>query len=177
MRKSAPKAAKSLPVAGTIRQIAVADLKRYPQNARTHSKEQVQQIAASIQEFGFTNPVLARADLTLIAGHGRLAAAEELGLEEVPVIILDHLSETQARALVIADNKIALNAGWDLEVLAGEIADLRDLDFDLDLLAFDDDELRVLFEDTNSPPATPPAATAGAAERQQKQCPACGHTW
>ncbi len=110
-------------------------------NARTHSDEQVAQIAASIAEFGFTNPILAGSDGVIVAGHGRLAAAQKLGLEIVPVVVLDHLSPTQRRALVIADNRIAENAGWDDAMLRIEIAALQDDDFDLSLTGFDADAL------------------------------------
>jgi DNA modification methylase len=122
----------------------VARLIPYARNSRTHNETQVSQIVASIKEFGFTNPILIGADDVIIAGHGRLLAAQRLGLTEVPVIRLPDLSETQRRALVIADNKIALNAGWDEELLALEMKELKDLDFDLDLLGFDEDELKAL---------------------------------
>jgi hypothetical protein len=108
----------------------------YARNARTHSDAQVAQIAASIREFGWTTPLLISADGTIIAGHGRLAAARKLGMVEVPCIVLDHLSETQRRALVLADNKLALNAGWDDETLAVELAALRDDGFDLSVAGF-----------------------------------------
>jgi ParB-like chromosome segregation protein Spo0J len=112
---------------GIVRPLAVryrpiAELIPDPQNARTHSKRQVDQIRASILEFGFTNPILADPEGHLIAGHGRLLAAKAMGLETVPVIDLEGLSETQKRALRLADNKIALNAGWDMEILQGELA-------------------------------------------------------
>jgi hypothetical protein len=110
-------------------------------NARTHSEDQVAQIAASIAEFGFVNPVLIGADDVIVAGHGRVLAAKLLGLAEVPVIVLNHLSEAQRRALLIADNKIAENAGWDEVMLRAELAALRDDEFDLDLLGFSDADL------------------------------------
>ena len=116
----------------------------YARNARTHSDDQVAQIAASIREFGFTNPVLIDADGGIIAGHGRVLAARKLKLEQVPCIMLDHLTDTQRRAYVIADNKLALNAGWDLELLAVELGDLQGFDFDLMLTGFSDDELSKL---------------------------------
>lgn len=116
----------------------------YARNSRTHNDEQVAQIVASIKEFGFTNPILIGADDVIIAGHGRLLAAQRMGLKEVPIVRLPHLTETQRRALVIADNKIALNAGWDEEMLALEMKELGDLDFDLDLLGFSLDELKEL---------------------------------
>ena len=102
---------------------------------------QIAQIAASIAEFGFTNPILIGEDEVIIAGHGRLMAAKALGLTEVPVIVLDHLTEAQRRALVIADNRIAENAGWDDDLLRSELAALREADFDLDLIGFDETEL------------------------------------
>ena len=127
-----------------------AKLTPYAGNARTHSEEQVTQIAASIQEFGFTNPILADGDGVIIAGHGRLLAAQRLGLDKVPVITLDHLTDAQRRALVIADNKLAENAGWDEDMLRAELQALEEMDFDLDLVGFSDEELDELlngFED------------------------------
>jgi ParB-like chromosome segregation protein Spo0J len=97
----------------------------YARNPRTHSDEQIEQIAASIVEFGWTNPVLVDSDAGILAGHGRLAAAKRLGLEQVPVVVLDHLTPAQRRAYVIADNKLALNAGWDEELLRLELAALQ----------------------------------------------------
>lgn len=96
----------------------------YPRNARTHSEEQVAQIAASITEFGFTNPILAGSDGSIIAGHARVSASRKLGMTEVPVIILDHLTPAQRKALVILDNKLPLNAGWNQELLALELREL-----------------------------------------------------
>jgi len=116
----------------------------YIRNARTHSDAQVAQIAASIREFGWTNPILVDGDSGVIAGHGRLLAARQLGLAEVPVIELAHLDDAQRRAYVLADNRLALNAGWDEELLRLELGELQALDFDLDLLGFDDDELQAL---------------------------------
>src|SRR5690606_16479779 len=116
----------------------------YARNARTHSDAQVAEIAASIRAFGFTNPVLIAEDGTLIAGHGRVLAARKLGMDTVPTIVLTGLSETQRRALVLADNRIAMNAGWDEELLALELSDLQEAGFDLGLTGFDDDELQDL---------------------------------
>ena len=113
----------------------------YARNSRTHSEAQVAQIAGSIREFGFTNPVLIDAENGIIAGHGRIMAAQKLGLAEVPCIRLDHLTETQRKAYIIADNKLALNSGWDEAMLGLELADLRGLDFDLSLTGFTDDEI------------------------------------
>lgn len=124
-----------------VQHIALEQLVPYARNARTHSDSQVAQIAGSIAEFGFVNPVLVGGDNIIIAGHGRVMAAKKLGLQTVPTIKLDHLTENQRRALVIADNKIAENAGWDEELLRLELQNLADEDFDLDLLGFDDVEL------------------------------------
>ena len=126
--------------------VKVSDLIPYAANSRTHSDAQVAQIAASIREFGFTNPIQINSEKTIIAGHGRLMAARKLGLEEVPAIILDHLSKAQQKALVIADNQLALNAGWDVDMLKAEIEDLNLEDFDLSLLGFDDKFLDGLLE-------------------------------
>lgn len=131
-------------LADKIEQWPTAKLLPYARNARTHSEAQVAQIAASIAEFGFTNPILAGSDGVIVAGHGRLAAAQKLGLEAVPVVVLDHLSPTQRRALVIADNRIAENAGWDDAMLRVELAALADDDFDVALTGFDADALAEL---------------------------------
>jgi DNA modification methylase len=129
-----------------IQQRAVTDLIPYIANSRTHSDAQIAQIAASIKEFGWTNPILVSGDDSIIAGHGRLMAARKLGMEEVPVIVLDHLSKSQQRALVIADNQLALNAGWNMDMLKAEIEDLQLDDFDIDLLGFDEKFLDGLLE-------------------------------
>jgi hypothetical protein len=113
----------------------------YARNPRTHSDAQVAQIAASIAEFGFNNPILVDTKAGIIAGHGRLLAARKLQLKEVPVIILDHLTETQKRAYILADNQLALNAGWDESLLRIELAALQEEDFALDLIGFEDVEL------------------------------------
>ncbi len=111
----------------------------YARNARTHSDDQVAQIAASIAEFGWTNPILAGADGIVIAGHARLLAARKLRMTEVPVIVLDHLTESQRRALVLADNRLALNAGWDEEMLRVELVALEEEGFNLDVVGFTED--------------------------------------
>jgi DNA modification methylase len=134
-------------LADKIEQWPTAKLLPYARNARTHSDEQVAQIAASIAEFGFTNPILAGADGLIVAGHGRLAAAHKLGLALVPVVVLEHLSPTQRRALVIADNRIAENAGWDEAMLRIELVTLQDDDFDVSLTGFDADALAELLAD------------------------------
>ena len=124
----------------------------YERNARTHSPEQVAQIVASIQEFGFTNPLLVDGADGILAGHGRLAAAKDMGLADVPVIVLDHLSAEQRRAYILADNKLALNAGWDEELLRLELGDLQLADFDLSLIGFSNDELAELLPDIEELP-------------------------
>lgn len=129
-----------------VEQREVATLIPYAANSRTHSDAQVAQIAASIKEFGWTNPILVDGDNSIIAGHGRLLAARKLNMDEVPVIVLDHLSKAQQRALVIADNQLALNAGWDMDMLKAEIEDLKLDDFDIDLLGFDEKFLDGLLE-------------------------------
>lgn len=131
-------------LADKIEQWPTAKLLPYARNARTHTEDQVAQIAASIAEFGFTNPILAGSDGIIVAGHGRLAAAQKLGLELVPVVVLDHLSPTQRRALVIADNRIAENAGWDDAMLRIELESLQSEGFDLDITGFDADALAEL---------------------------------
>ncbi len=108
-------------------------------NSRTHSDEQVNQIASSIKEFGFTNPILIDEDGGVIAGHGRIEAAKKLSINELPCIILDGLTDAQKKAYVITDNQLALNAGWNEELLKLEIESLKELDFDIDLLGFDED--------------------------------------
>lgn len=123
---------------------SVSDLIPYALNSRTHSDAQVSQIAASIKEFGFTNPILIDEQGGIIAGHGRLMAAKKLGLLEVPTITLSGLTEAQKKAYVIADNQLALNAGWDMETLRVEIEHLKEVDFDIDLLGFDADFLSTL---------------------------------
>ena len=128
-----------------IEQVKIDKLIPYARNSRTHSDAQVAQIAASIKEFGFTNPVLIDETGSIIAGHGRVMAARKLAITEVPSIRLTHLTEAQKKAYIIADNKLALNAGWDDEMLAVELADLKDMGFDLDLIGFSTDEIKLLF--------------------------------
>ena len=129
--------------ANKIEWLSVETLIPYAKNARTHSDEQVAQIAGSIKEFGFNNPVLVNKDNSIIAGHGRLMAARKLGMDKVPVVQLGHMTEAQRKAYVLADNRIALNSGWDTSMLSLELQDLKD-DIDLSLLGFDPDELDAL---------------------------------
>jgi DNA modification methylase len=129
----------------------IGKLVPYARNPRTHSRQQVAQIAASIRQFGFTNPILADANGHVIAGHGRLLAASQLGLQDVPVAVLAHLTEAQQRAYVIADNQLALNAGWDRELLALELGELQKLNFDISLTGFDQDEIDRILEELVTP--------------------------
>jgi ParB-like chromosome segregation protein Spo0J len=138
-----------MPAPPTAKRIEMWPLDRlipYAKNARTHSPKQIAQIQASIQEFGFTNPILVDSADGILAGHGRLAAAKDMGLYEVPVIVLDHLSAEQRRAYVLVDNQLALNAGWDVELLQVEVAALGLTDFDLSLLGFDEDRIAGLLD-------------------------------
>jgi ParB-like chromosome segregation protein Spo0J len=128
----------------TIQMWPIHRLIPYAQNARRHSDEQVRQIAASIKEFGFTNPILVDSAAGVVAGHARLAAAQTLALLEVPVIVLDHLTDTQKRAYIRADNKLAENATWDESILRAEIEALAAVDFDLPLIGFSEFELETL---------------------------------
>ena len=132
---------------------AISDLIPDPRNARTHPKRQIDQLKASIQEFGFTNPILADPDGHIIAGHGRLQAARAIGFTEVPTITLSSLSESQKRALRIADNKIALNAGWDLEILQQELGELASIDVEIDptLTGFSTGEIDVILSTVDDP--------------------------
>ena len=132
------------PMAQRIEHWPIDRLVPYARNPRTHSEEQVIQIAASIAEFGFTNPILVDTQAGIIAGHGRLLGAGKLGLTEVPVIVLDHLGEMQRRAYCIADNRLALSAGWDEELLSAELAELEREGFDVELTGFSDAELEDL---------------------------------
>ena len=139
-------------LADKIEQWPTAKLLPYARNSRTHSDEQVAQVAASIREFGFTNPVLVDAEGGIIAGHGRVMAARKLGMDKVPCIRLAHLTEAQRRAYVIADNKLALNAGWDEKMLALELQDLQGMDFDLSLTGFLGNEIDELLAGMDATP-------------------------
>ena len=153
----------------------VEDLIPYVNNSRKHSDEQVAQIASSIKEFGWTNPILIDGTNSIIAGHGRLMAARKLKMEEVPTIELSHLTDTQRKALVIADNKLALNADWDTTLLTIELDDLLKDGFALDILGFNEQEIKTIMSDVNF--------DAGSEEDQGKLdqldpkwicCPHCG---
>lgn len=151
----------------------------YERNARTHSPEQLAQIKASIQEFGFTNPILVDRQDGVIAGHGRLEAAKDMGLTEVPVVVLDHLTPAQRRAYVIADNKLALNAGWDFSLLQQEVMALNLEDFNLDLLGFDEKELSGLLDPEQLDAEEPPEEFQEVDEdiETEHRCPSCGYEW
>ena len=129
--------------------MAVGELIPYASNSRTHSEEQIAQIAASIKEFGFNNPILLDGDKGVIAGHGRLLAARKLEMDKVPTIELAHLSETKKKAYILADNKLALNAGWDMDLLSVELTGLNDEGFDLSLIGFNETELADILADRN----------------------------
>ena len=158
-----------------IEQRPVAGLIPYVNNSRKHSDEQVAQIAASIKEFGWTNPILVDGANGIIAGHGRLMAARKLGMEAVPVIELAHLSEPQRKALIIADNKLAMNAEWDNDLLMLELGELLEGGFDLDLLGFGKDELDALLSPA---PDHYPESSGKEIDtddyQMSHQCPKCG---
>ncbi|WP_299084142.1 ParB/Srx family N-terminal domain-containing protein [uncultured Ruegeria sp.] len=156
--------------------VTLSSLRPYGNNSRTHSQSQINQIVASIREFGFTNPILIADDMTIVAGHGRFLAAEVLGLDKVPCVKLSGLSETKRRAYVIADNKLAEQAGWDKELLSLELGSLDRSDFNLEVLGFSEKELAKLLQvetdEGDVVPATDPdelavIATCANAEEQQ----------
>ena len=156
------------------------DLTPYARNARTHSPEQVAQIAGSIREFGFTNPILTDENGTIIAGHGRLAAAQKLGLEKVPCITIAGLTDTQRRALILADTRLAETAGWDAEMLRVELEELTEAGADLDLIGFDEESLNELIgglgqRDLGEVPADFPVVDESV--ETQFCCPSCGYKW
>jgi hypothetical protein len=149
----------------------VSDIATYSRNARQHSDEQIAQIVRSITEFGFTSPVLLDENGVLIAGHGRLAAARQLGMEELPAIAIEGLNDAQKQALRLADNKLALNASWDDDLLRTELMDLRDVGFDLGLTGFGEQELAGLFADMNGPhrPRRGAGAASGAGDARGRR--------
>jgi ParB-like chromosome segregation protein Spo0J len=160
-----------------IETLPIDALVPYARNSRTHSAEQIAQIAASIREFGFTNPVLIDEAGGIIAGHGRVLGARAVGLLAVPCLRLVGLSEAQKRAYVIADNKLALNAGWDDALLALEMRDLQGMDFDLGLLGFDTSEIDQLIAGLDKTPAAAPESSAREVNTDDYQmahrCPRC----
>lgn len=158
-----------------IKQMNIDELVPYANNARTHSDEQVAQIAASIREFGFNNPILVDGDRGLIAGHGRLLGARKLGLTTVPVIELAHLSPTQKRAYILADNRLAESAGWDNELLGLELTELQDAEFDLDLLGFSLFEMANSFDDgARGEPESSAKEISPDDYKTNCTCPKCG---
>lgn len=153
----------------------VSDLIPYVNNSRTHSEEQVNQIASSIKEFGFTNPILIDEQGGIIAGHGRVLAANKLKIDTLPCIILAGLTEAQKKAYIITDNQLALNSGWDLDTLKLELENLKELDFDLELLGFDDYFIDGLLNGVNFDPVT--AEEQGQLDELDPiyvSCPSCG---
>jgi ParB-like chromosome segregation protein Spo0J len=161
-------------IADKIERWPIDKLIPYARNARTHSDAQVAQIAASIREFGFTNPVLIDGEGNIIAGHGRVLAARKLGMQEIPCIRLEHLTETQRRAYIIADNKLALNAEWDEELLALELSELQELGFDLDLTGFRFDEIKLPQIDDNDRQESSAKEIDVDEYEMQHKCPRCG---
>jgi ParB-like chromosome segregation protein Spo0J len=157
-----------------IEQRKIEALIPYVNNSRTHSDEQVAQIAASVREFGWTNPILVDGQNGIIAGHGRLAAARKLGLAEVPVIVLDHLSDAQKKALVIADNKLASNAGWDNELLALELSEIKEFGFDLELTGFNSEEIKALQTPLFEPGTEEDQGKLDELDPKCIACPHCG---
>lgn len=129
------------------KKIKTKELKCYSNNSRKHSDDQIKLVANSIREFGFTAPLLIDGDGTILAGHARYFAAVRLGLKDVPAIDISHLSESQKKAYVIADNKIALNSSWDSQILKTEMSDLMSLEYDVDVLGFTEDEISEIFDD------------------------------
>lgn len=158
-----------------VETMPLTSLLPFATNARTHSDEQVAQIAASIKEFGWTNPILIDGESGIIAGHGRLLAARKLGMAEVPVIQLDGMTDTQKRAYIIADNKLALNAGWDDELLRLELEELNVEEFKMELLGFDANELNIAMGlGVDFQPGTEDDQ-GKLDELAQIICPSCGH--
>ena len=158
--------------------VATDSLLPYIRNSRTHSDEQVAQIAASIKEFGFLNPIIIDGESSIIAGHGRVMAAQKLGIKELPCIEASHLSATQRRAYIIADNKLALNAGWDDEMLRIELEELGVTGFDLELTGFSLDEIEALGFDESPYPEHEPESSTQEIDPDDYQmghtCPKCG---
>ena len=145
----------------------------YANNSRTHSDDQINQVASSIKEFGFTNPVLIDEQGGIIAGHGRVMAAKKLGLSEVPTITLEGLTKAQVKAYVIADNQLALNSGWDVDILKLEIETLQELEFDIDLLGFDG-ITNILDEPSFDPGTEEEQGRLDQLDPKYIDCPNCG---
>jgi ParB-like chromosome segregation protein Spo0J len=158
--------------------VNTADLIPYARNSRTHSEAQVGKIAASIKEFGFLNPIITDGSNGIVAGHGRVLAAQKLGLQQVPCIEAAHLTEAQKRAYVIADNRLALDAGWDAEMLKVELGDLDAQGFDLSLTGFEVGELTALFDQPDFAPGTEDdQGKLDELSPKIVQCPHCGQEY
>lgn len=152
----------------------VDDLVPFARNSRTHTPDQIAQVAAAMREWGWTNPVLVDEEGTILAGHCRIMAARMLGIAEVPVMVARGWSEAQRRAFVIADNRLAENAGWDAEALRVELHDLAAADFRLELIGFGEDELTLAMHDPDFQPASLEDQSR-LDEKKRVECPACGH--
>jgi ParB-like chromosome segregation protein Spo0J len=162
----------------TYKLIPIADLIPYARNSRTHSDAQVAKIASSIKEFGFLNPIITDGSNGIVAGHGRVLAAQKLGLKELPCVEADHLTEAQKRAYVIADNRMALDAGWDAEMLKVELGDLDAAGFDLSLTGFEVGELTALFDQPDFAPGTEDdQGKLDELSPKMVQCPHCGQEY
>lgn len=163
-----------------IENLSLETLIPYARNARKHSDEQVAQVAASIREFGFNNPVLIDKDNGIIAGHGRILAARKLGLEKVPCIRLDHLTDAQRRAYILADNRmVETGGGWDEKMLALELSDLREIEFDLDLTGFDASAIERFLNPPEPEEKEAPEDFLEVDEdiETEHECPKCGYAW
>jgi ParB-like chromosome segregation protein Spo0J len=154
--------------------VSVESLVPYARNSRTHSPQQVDKIAASIREFGFLNPIITDGDNGIVAGHGRVLAAQKLGLAELPCIEAAHLTEAQRRAYVIADNRLALDAGWDNDLLRVELQDLDAAGFDLTLTGFELGEMAALFDDRTLVPESSTQEINPDEYQMTAKCPKCG---
>ena len=160
-----------------IEMLPIADLKRYPENPRTHSPEQIAQINGSIGEFGWTTPILIDADNAVIGDHGRLQAAEQRGMEQVPVNRLPHLTPEQAQAYRIADNRLTELGGWDHGLLSAELEALQAVEFDLELTGFDWKALEDLMPAEDAQAAADDQSQPAEGQGRPVQCPACGHAF
>jgi ParB-like chromosome segregation protein Spo0J len=161
----------------SVEYLSLSSLQQSERNARTHSQEQVKQLQRSILEFGWTNPILIDEQRAIIAGHGRLAAAQALAMAEVPTITLTGLSAAQKRALALADNKLALNAGWDEDLLRMELGDLKMADFDVSLIGFSDLELTTLLAEPIEPQAPDGFDSYDEDIETEHECPKCGYVF
>ena len=161
----------------TIKKKNVSELIPYVNNARTHNEAQVKQIASSIAEYGFTNPILIDDKGGIIAGHGRLEASRLLGYDTVPTITLEGLTEAQKKAYIIIDNKLALNASWDVSLLSAEIERLKELEFNIDTLGFDDLELSEIFLEYEKTHDAPDDFKEVEENELSHACPKCGYEY